>query len=207
MLWFADVPTDALRASILSLIRQQGEKWGEGSVPHGLTLVPLQPRIPNRKRVLTLESLKIGFPLVYFLRPFNFGKSGPGLSVARAKPLILIAEDSLDGREMMRTLLRLKGYDVVVAEDGVQAVEMALTNSPDLIFVDVELPRLDGISVARNIHRSGALRNVPIVVVSGHDPRRYEEAALAAGCSQSLIKPIDFQRLDAILELNVSLAN
>jgi two-component system, cell cycle response regulator DivK len=134
-------------------------------------------------------------------------QSAPAFSVAKAKPLILIAEDSLDGREMMRTLLRLKGYDVVVAEDGVQAIDLALKNSPDLIFIDLELPRLDGISVARNIRRSTALRNVPIVVVSGHDPSRYEEAALAAGCSEYLMKPIDFERLDAILELNVSLAN
>jgi CheY-like chemotaxis protein len=136
----------------------------------------------------------------------TLGQSARAVSVAKAKPLILIAEDSLDGREMMRTLLRLKGYDVIVAEDGVQAVDMALKNSPDLIFVDLELPRLDGISVARNIHRSKALRNVPIVVVSGHDPSRYETAARGAGCTEYLLKPIDFERLDAILELNLSLA-
>lgn len=119
----------------------------------------------------------------------------------------MVAEDSEDGREMMRTLLRMKGYDVVVAEDGVQAIDLALKNSPDLIFIDVELPRLDGISVARNLRRSKALRNVPIVVVSGHDPRRYEAAALAAGCTEYLLKPIDFDRLDTILELNASLAH
>lgn len=124
-----------------------------------------------------------------------------GFSVAKAKPLILIAEDSLDGREMMRTLLRLKGYDVLVAEDGIEAIDMAMKNSPDLIFIDLELPRLDGISVARNIRRSAKLGRVPIVVISGHDPSRYEEAALAAGCTDYLLKPIDFARLDSILEL------
>ena len=132
--------------------------------------------------------------------------SAQAFSVTKAKPLILIAEDSLDGREMMCTLLRMKGYDVVVAEDGVQAIDMALRNAPDLIFIDVELPRLDGITVARNLRHSKALRNVPIVVISGHDPRRYEAAALAAGCSDYLMKPIDFERLDAILELNVATA-
>lgn len=136
----------------------------------------------------------------------TLGQSAQAFSVAKAKPLILIAEDSLDGREMMRTLLRLKGYDVVAAEDGVQAIDLALKNSPDLIFVDLELPRLDGISVIRNIRRSTKLRRVPIIIVSGHDPSRYEAAALAAGCTEYLMKPIDFERLDAILELNVSLA-
>ena len=137
----------------------------------------------------------------------TLGQSAQAFSVARAKPLILIAEDSLDGREMMRTLLRLKGYDVVVAEDGVQAIDMALRNAPDLIFVDLELPRLDGINVIRNIRRVTKLSGVPIIIVSGHDPSRYEAAALTAGCTDYLMKPIDFDRLDAILELNVSLAS
>lgn len=140
-----------------------------------------------------------------FVQP-TLGQSTQAFSVAKAKPLILIAEDSLDGREMMRTLLSLKGYDVVVAEDGVQAIDLALKNSPDLIFIDLELPRLDGISVVRNIRRSTKLSGVPIIVVSGHDPSRYEAAALAAGCTDYLMKPINFERLDAILELNVSFA-
>lgn len=137
----------------------------------------------------------------------TLGQSAQAFSVAKTQPLILIAEDSLDGREMMRTLLRLKGYDVVVAEDGVQAIDIALKNSPDLIFIDLELPRLDGISVIRNIRRSTKLRDVPIIIVSGHDPIRYEAAAMAAGCTDFIMKPIDFDRLDAILELNVSLGN
>lgn len=139
--------------------------------------------------------------------PSTLGHSAQAFSVAKSKPLILVAEDSFDGREMMRTLLGLKGYDVLVAEDGVQAIDMALKNSPDLIFVDLELPRLDGISVARNIRRSAKLGGVPIVAISGHDPSRYEEAALAAGCSDYLMKPIDFERLDTILELSRSPIN
>ena len=138
--------------------------------------------------------------------PSTFGQSSQAFSVARAKPLILIAEDSVDGREMMRTLLGMKGYDVVVAEDGVEAIDLALKNSPDLILIDLELPRLDGISVIRNIRRSPKLQDVPIIIVSGHDPSRYEAAAMAAGCTDHIMKPIDFDRLDAILELNVSLA-
>lgn len=134
-------------------------------------------------------------------------QSAQAFSVAKAKPLILVAEDSLDGREMMRTLLSLKGYDVVVAEDGVQAIDLALKNSPDLILVDLELPRLDGISVIRNVRRSSKLSGVPIIIVSGHHPSRYEAAAQAAGCTDHIMKPIDFERLEAILALNVPLAH
>lgn len=139
--------------------------------------------------------------------PSTFGQSARAFSVAKAKPLILIAEDSLDGREMMRTLLRMKGYDVVVAEDGVQAIDLALKNAPDLILIDLELPGLDGLSVIRNIRRNAKLCGVPIIIVSGHDPSRYEAAASAAGCTDYLMKPIDLERLDAILELNLSTAS
>lgn len=123
------------------------------------------------------------------------------------KPLILIVEDSEDGREMMRTLLGMKGYDVLVAEDGVHAIDLALKNSPDLIFVDVGLPRLNGLNVIRNLRRISKLSGVPIIVVSGHDPNRYEAEAQAAGCTEYLLKPIDFERLDAILELNLALVH
>ena len=120
---------------------------------------------------------------------------------------ILVAEDSIDGREMLHTLLRLKGYEVMAAEDGVQAIEVALATAPDLILLDLELPRLDGLNVARNLRRNGKLKNVPIIILSGHDPASHHEAALDAGCSDYLMKPIDFHRLDAILRHNVPLTN
>ena len=126
---------------------------------------------------------------------------------ARAKRTILIAEDSIDGREMMHTLLRLKGYDVVAAENGIQAIEVALANSPDLILLDLELPRLDGINVARHLRRNASLKNIPIIILSGHDPSRHRDAAIEAGCSDYLMKPIDFDLLDAILKHNVPLEN
>ena len=141
-----------------------------------------------------------------FFQP-TLGQSSQASCIAKAKPLLLIAEDSFDGREMMRTLLRMKGYDVILAEDGVQAIAMALKHCPDLIFLDLELPKLNGMSVVRNIRRSPKLSNVPIIVVSGHDPEGHREAAIAAGCTDYLMKPIDFDRLDAILELNVSIAS
>jgi CheY-like chemotaxis protein len=136
--------------------------------------------------------------------PFSIGAA---VARSRTKPTILVAEDSDDGREMMYALLRLKGYEVIAAENGVQAIEAALTSLPDLIFLDFELPRLNGIAVARNIRRSAKLRNVPIIMLSGHDPASHRQVALEAGCSDYLMKPIDFARLDVILNQNVPLQN
>ncbi len=130
---------------------------------------------------------------------------GAAVARSRTKPTILVAEDSLDGREMLDTLLRLKGYDVIAAENGVEAIEAALNNLPDLILLDFELPRLNGVAVAQNIHRHVRLRHVPIIMLSGHDPSSHRQAAIDAGCAEYLMKPIDFSLLDALLKQNVPL--
>jgi CheY-like chemotaxis protein len=125
----------------------------------------------------------------------------------RTKPKILIAEDSADGREMMSMLLSLKGYEVVAAENGIEAVKVALEKRPDLILMDLELPKLNGIDVARNLRRHNQLKNTPIIIVTGHDPVLHRQHALEAGCTDYLLKPIDFDRLDSILTTQVPLAS
>src|SRR5260370_5091515 len=91
------------------------------------------------------------------------------ISPLRARPIILVADDSADNRDMMRVLLDLKGYEVIVAENGREAVDLARANSPNLILLDLELPLLDGLTVARNLLNDQEFFKVPILVVSGHD--------------------------------------
>ena len=126
---------------------------------------------------------------------------------ARIKPTILIAEDSNDAREVMEMLLRLKGYKVVSAENGVRAVEVALKSHPEMILLDWELPGLDGLGVIRILRSRREFRDTPIIIVSGHDPASHREAAVSAGCTDYLLKPIDFDQLDTLLELNMAIAN
>ena len=118
---------------------------------------------------------------------------------ARAKPTVLVAEDNLDSREMMCVLLTMKGYEAFAAGDGVTAVEIALRTQPDLIFVDLQLPKLDGLGVVRKLRLSPKLKATPIVVLSGYDPAKYRDAAMDAGCNDYLLKPIDFDRLEKLL--------
>lgn len=173
----------------------------------GTRTLPLQLLPPDTETpYLTRHPLKEWVPLMSTSVIQSAARhSALAFAAAKAKPLILIADDSLDSREMMATLLRLKGYDVILAENGVQAIDLAFQNSPDLILMDLQLPKVDGISAARIIHRKSKLCAVPIIIVSGHDAKLYQEAALAAGCIDYLMKPIDFARLDALLEVNLSL--
>jgi DNA-binding response OmpR family regulator len=135
--------------------------------------------------------------------PHRIPKSALLASAARRdrarKATILVAEDSADAREMMQVLLETKGYDVVSAGDGIGAVDVALHELPDLIMIDLELPYLDGLAVTRELRLHHETARVPIIIVSGHDPSRYRNAALTAGCDDYLLKPVDFDRLDKIL--------
>jgi DNA-binding response OmpR family regulator len=118
----------------------------------------------------------------------------------RKTPTILIAEDSRDGREMLQVLLGLKGYSVLTAADGKSAVGVALESLPDLILLDLELPGLDGLSVARDLRRHSNFEMVPIIILSGHDPMEHKQSAIDAGCTDYLLKPVDFEKLDEILQ-------
>lgn len=112
---------------------------------------------------------------------------------------MLVAEDHDDTRLMLKILLERKGYRVVEAGDGREAVEAARRERPDIVLMDVSLPSLDGLSATRLMREWEALSAVPIVCVSGHAAERDQTKALAAGCSAYLTKPIDFDRLDDLL--------
>lgn len=116
-----------------------------------------------------------------------------------AAPLILVAEDDGDIRLMMRMLLGMKGYRVVEARDGQEAVDLAREARPDLILMDLQLPRLNGFSVVRFVRQTDGLRDVPIIVVSAHDPLKHRNLALAAGCNAYVQKPIEFDRLEELM--------
>ena len=112
---------------------------------------------------------------------------------------VLVAEDDDDIRLMMRTLLEMKGYRVIEASDGQETLDVARVSRPDVILMDLHLPRLNGFAVTRFVRQTDALRRVPIIVVSAHDPAKHRNLALAAGCNAYVQKPIDFDSLDELI--------
>lgn len=117
----------------------------------------------------------------------------------RGATTVLVAEDDEDLRLMMLTLLRMRGYKTAEARDGQETLEVAQELRPDVILMDLQLPRLNGFAVIRSVRQSETLRRVPIIVVSAHDPARHRKLALAAGCNAYVQKPIDFDSLDGII--------
>jgi CheY-like chemotaxis protein len=116
-------------------------------------------------------------------------------------PTILVADDNDDTRQMFQALLASKGYRVIEASDGEQAVDVIQHESPGLVLLDLGLPRLNGLNVIRRLRKDLGLIEVPLVVITGYD--EHFDTAVAAGCDDYLLKPIDFERLDAILDYYV----
>jgi two-component system cell cycle response regulator DivK len=121
------------------------------------------------------------------------------MRTTKAPPTILLVEDYEDNRVMMRQLLEMSGYRVFEATNGDQAIKMARVEIPDLILMDLSLPRVDGLSATRQIRAVSYLKNVPIIAVSAHDSADFHSEALASGCNEYVTKPIDFGQLEDVI--------
>jgi two-component system cell cycle response regulator DivK len=114
-------------------------------------------------------------------------------------PTVLVVEDDKDTRITLRLNLLMRGYRVVEATNGQEAVGLAHRACPDLILMDLGLPLMDGLAATRLIRAMTKLCKVPIVAITAYDAFGMKEAALEAGCDEYIVKPIDFDRLDDLL--------
>ena len=116
------------------------------------------------------------------------------------KPIILVAEDNEDVREMLVEFLRMKGYHVIEAADGRYVVDLARTALPDLILLDLAMPFVDGWQATASLKAEGTTRHIPVVAVSSNCTNpALKQKALQAGCEDCLGKPVDFDRLSKTL--------
>jgi two-component system, cell cycle response regulator DivK len=108
---------------------------------------------------------------------------------------ILLVEDNEMNRDMLSRRLMRKGYEVVMALDGQQAIQMAASEKPDLILMDMSLPVIDGWEATRQIKSEAATRRIPVIALTAHAMSGDREKALEAGCDDYDAKPIDLPRL------------
>ena len=113
---------------------------------------------------------------------------------------ILLVEDNEMNRDMLAERLELRGYQVLVAADGVQGVMMAHSEKPDAILMDMSLPELDGWEATRQLKAAPDTRAIPIVALTAHVMAGDRDRCLAAGCDAYEEKPVDFSRLLATLQ-------
>lgn len=113
---------------------------------------------------------------------------------------ILVVEDYEDIRLMMRLELEQRGHRVVEACDGEEAVEVAWRECPDIVLMDLSLPKIDGFEATRRIREDEQMRGVMVVAVTAHQEPLYRTNALEAGFNAFVTKPIDFDWLNELLK-------
>ena len=113
---------------------------------------------------------------------------------------VLYVEDNEDNVYMLKMRLELlEDFEVLTAEDGENGCAMALSERPDIILMDLEMPRVDGWEATRRLKDDPRTRDIPIIALSAHALAGEREKALAAGCDEFDTKPVEFERLVATL--------
>jgi two-component system, cell cycle response regulator DivK len=110
-------------------------------------------------------------------------------------PKILLVEDHQEIWDFLSRRLTRRGYEVVVAQDGQQGLDKARSDAPDLLLLDMNLPVMDGWTVAQTLKGEESTKAIPIIALTAHAMAGDREKALAAGCNDYHAKPIDFSQL------------
>lgn len=112
---------------------------------------------------------------------------------------VFVVDDDRDTTECMRMVFNLWGHDVQVANDGASAIERAPLINPDLMMVDLAMPQVDGLQVARRVRQHAELAHTSLVAVSGYADPRHQKEALAAGFDECLVKPLPIDQMLALV--------
>jgi len=110
-------------------------------------------------------------------------------------PKILLVEDNEMNRDMLSRRLTKRGYEVIIAVDGEEGVALARTVSPDVILMDMSLPKIDGWEATRRIKADAVTASLPVIALTAHAMAGDREQALDAGCDDYDTKPIELDRL------------
>ena len=113
---------------------------------------------------------------------------------------ILIVEDNPINMELTLDLLEFYGYDVIQAEDGIKALERLAEAKFDLILLDMQLPKMDGLEVLERIKKNPATAAIPVIAVTAHAMKGSEEYFMEMGCVDYVSKPIDIHRFRALID-------
>ncbi len=118
-------------------------------------------------------------------------------------PRIVLVEDNEDNRDMLSRRLVRRGFEVLIAVNGEEAVEVVTREKPDLVLMDISLPVMDGFEATRRLKGAEETRRIPVIALTAHAMSGDREKAMSAGCDDYDIKPIELPRLlgkiDALL--------
>ena len=168
---------------------------GDGSVMLILDLIALLRNAPALKEVT---------PTAGFTNRMNAPKTGQQLT-------ILVVDDSVTVRKVTSRFLERQGITALVAKDGIDALEILQELTPDLILLDIEMPRMDGFEVAIQVRHNKRLQNIPIIMITSRTGEKHRERAFEIGVDDYMGKPYQenelFSKIQALLGTKISSVN
>ena len=115
-------------------------------------------------------------------------------------PRIVLVEDNEDNRDMLSRRLTRKGYEVLIAVNGAEAVEMIEKERPELVLMDISLPVMDGFEATRRLKANETTKGIPVIALTAHAMSGDREKAMEAGCDDYDVKPVELPRLLSKME-------
>ena len=120
------------------------------------------------------------------------------------RPVIMVVDDSVTVRKVTSRFLERQGFEVVVARDGVEAIDILQELRPDLMLLDIEMPRMDGFEVATQVRHNAQLSDLPIIMITSRTGEKHRERALEIGVTDYMGKP--FQENELLERIAMHLA-
>ena len=115
------------------------------------------------------------------------------------KERILIVEDNPRNMRLIEMTLRAKGYTLLRATDGEEALDTAMRERPDLVIMDIQLPKVNGLEVTRRLRNTSVFSHTPIIAITAYAMKGDKERAINSGCNAYLTKPIDTRQLPRVV--------
>jgi CheY-like chemotaxis protein len=184
----------------------------EGGLGIGLTLARQLVALHGGEVVAESEGLGQGstftvrLPLVRATsQPAPVKAGPPRRNGVAARRRVVVVEDNRDTRECLQVLLEIRGHAVDVASDGIEGRDLILAVHPDVAFVDVGLPTLDGFQVAAQVRAAPGLKETWLVALTGYGGPETRTRALAAGFDEHLVKPVTLDQLERVLQTSAAM--
>ena len=184
----------------------QGERTldrSQGGLGLGLTLVRRLVELHHGRVTAASEGLGRGATFTVVLPridpPAVAAEPAPASSPSARRLRVLIVEDNVDGRETLKTILKLYGHEVYEAADGLSGAELAISVGPDIALIDIGLPGIDGYEIARRVRASPHGRQMKLVAFTGYGQEEDLQRAKLAGFDACLVKPLEPAALERIL--------
>ena len=161
-------------------------------------------------------SVMLILDLIALMRNAALGRevAKPAISVrssTESKTTILVVDDSVTVRKVTSRFLERQGFNVVLAKDGIDALEILQETTPDLMLLDIEMPRMDGFEVASQVRHNRRLQELPIIMITSRTGEKHRERAFEIGVNDYMGKPFQenqlLNKIQGLLGIEASLVN